>query len=153
MTMQFMNGQLKSRRWRRAAFVPAMMLLSGCGLDFSLVPMAGEPDRTELTEWQHKRLLDAPLAALPEDIAASLPNDGVADAARFLTRTLETAPDGQQRLWRSIDGQTVLAIRPVSTAADGETVCRRAVLSLETAGTRRDFDLRACRSSNGIWTP
>jgi len=152
MMTQFMNGQLKSRRWRLAVFTPAMVLLSGCGLDFSLVPMAAEPDRTELAEWQNKQLLDAPLAVLPNDIAASLPNDRVADAARFLTRTLETAPDGQQRLWRSLDGETVLAIRPVSTAAGGETVCRRAVLSLETAGTRRDFDLQACRSSNGIWT-
>jgi surface antigen len=130
----------------------ATVLLSGCGMNFSLLPANGEPSRTELSEWQYRTLLEQPLKAVPDEISEQLPQAHRADAARFLTRTLETAPDGVSRHWQSIDRSAALAIRPVSTAVNGRTVCRNAILRLETADGGQEATLHACRSENGVWT-
>jgi len=132
--------------------VPVAALLSGCGFSFPFLPTSGEPYRAELAEWQQNQLLAAPLRAMPQEVADGLPDEHLADASRFLMRTLETAPDGQNRHWRSLDRKAVLDIRLVSTAADGEAVCRQAVLSLETVNSSGDYRLQACRLRNGTWT-
>ena len=144
-------NSVKIRLRRMAAFVPVMALLSGCGFNFPLLPAAGDPYRSELAEWQQNQLLEAPLGALPREVADGLPDEYIADAARFLTRTLETAPDGQKRHWRSLDRTAVLDIRLISTDADGGAVCRQAVLSLETRESSQDYELQVCRLRNGTW--
>lgn len=142
---------MSSRQWGGVVLFPALVMLSGCGMNLSLLPVDDEPSRTELSEWQYHELLDQPQKAMPKTIAASLPDDHVADAARFLTRTLETAPDGVERQWHSTDKTTVLSIQPVSTTVNGQVVCRQAVLNLETADAKQEAGLHACRSDNGIW--
>jgi surface antigen len=147
------NGTREGTRLRRlAALAPVIGLLSGYGLSLSLLPSADEPYRTELADWQRNQLLAAQLGAMPQEVADGLPYEQIADAARFLTRTLETAPNGQKRHWKSLNRKAVLDIRLVSTTTDGEAICRQAVLSLETAETSRDYKLQACRLRNGTWT-
>lgn len=143
---------MSSRQWRCTVLLPPLILLSGCGMSLSLLPVGDEPSRTELSEWQYHELLEQPLKAMPETIAASLPDNFVADAARFVTRTLETAPDGVARRWQSVDKTAALAIRPISTVVNGQTICRQAVVNLETAASHQEANLHACRSDNGIWT-
>lgn len=141
-----------SSRWRFAALFPALIPISGCGLDLPFLPMAGEPPPAELPEWQYGDLLNKTLMAMPEDMAEILPEQYVAEAARFLTRTLETAPDGASREWHSANGEAALAVRLISTAADGTGVCREAVLNLETADANEALNIRTCRLNNGLWT-
>lgn len=140
-----------SRHWRRAALVPALILLSGCGLTPSLLPLADEPSTAELSEWQYSRLLEQPLKAMPEEVVKSLSERHAAEAARFLTRTLETAPDGSARRWHSADKTAALAVRPISTAIEGGSVCRRAMLKVETADIGKEWTLHACRTDDGLW--
>lgn len=141
-----------TRLRRMTALAPIMaLLLSGCGLNLAMLPDTDAPYRAELTKWQQDQLLIAPLGAMPQEVADGLPDEYVADASRFLTRTLETAPDGQRRSWRSIDRKTALGIRPISTSSNEDGICRHAVLSLETAESSRDIDLQACRLKNGTW--
>lgn len=151
--MQSTVKDADTRLRRMTALAPIMaLLLSGCGLNLAMLPDTDKPYRTELTKWQQDQLLMAPLGAMPQEVADGLPDEHLADASRFLTRTLETAPDGQKRHWRSLDRQAALDIRLVSTAADGDAVCRQAVLSLETANSSGDYKLQACRLRNGTWT-
>lgn len=151
MTMQSVVNRASIKLLRLAILGPVMALLSGCGFVSSLLPTSDEPYRSELSEWQQGQLLAAPLGAMPQEVADGLPDEHLVDAARFLMRTLETAPDGQKRHWRSLDRAAVLDVRLVSTATDGEAVCRQAVLSLKTANSSGDYNLQACRLRNGTW--
>ncbi|MBE9554501.1 MAG: hypothetical protein IMF05_13645 [Proteobacteria bacterium] len=151
MMMQSTGREMSARPWRLATLVPAMALLSSCGFSFSFLPGADEPYRTELANWQQEQLLEAPLGAMPQEIADDLPDEYLADAGRFLTRTLEPAPDGAARRWQSSDRTAALTVQAVSTDMTGKTICRTAIVSSEFAGAGRDYNLRSCRKANGTW--
>ena len=151
MMKQSTGRDMSAGPWRLASLAPAMALLSSCGFNFSLLPSAAEPYRTELADWHQEQLLEAPLGALPQDIADGLPDEYLADAWRFLARALETAPDGAARRWQSGDRTAALTVLAVSTDLTGKTICRTAIVSKEIAGAGRDYDLRSCRKANGTW--
>lgn len=148
---QSTGRDMSARPWRLATLVPAMALLSSCGFSLSLLSGADEPYRNELADWHQGQLLEASLGAMPQEIADGLPDEYLADAARFLTRTLETAPDGAARRWQSSDRTAALTVQAVSTDMTGKTICRTAIVSSEFAGAGRDYDLRSCRKANGTW--
>lgn len=128
----------------------AAFWLGGCSGD-SLFPMSAEPDRTELTEWQQESFLKAAIAVLPEEAADDIPSGQAQHAARFVARTLETAPDGQVRRWKSADSGTALVVRPLVTEVNGGSICRDFRLEIEIEGKASHFTSRACRMSSGIW--
>lgn len=128
----------------------AMLLLGGCSGN-SLFPTAAEPDRTELSEWQQEELLKAALAALPRETSASLPAAYAPEIARFLSRALETAPDGEERRWTSADRTFGLRFRPTATAIAEDSICRKFNLELGLPDGKRIVTLRACRLKSGRW--
>lgn len=128
----------------------AAVLLGGCA-GSSLFPMSVEPDRTELTEWQQETLLKTALAVMPPEAANSIPSSQGRQAARFVARALETAPDGQTRNWQTADRSISLSVRPIATDSSSESICRDYDLKIKLAGATSSFTPRACRTTNGIW--
>ncbi len=91
---------------------------------------------------------------LPPALVSSFPNGHAPSVARFVSRTLETAPDGESRRWPTTDPSVTLVIRADSTEIVGDAICRRATIIVEGAAAEpRRFPYRACRRSTGMWTP
>ena len=130
----------------------ATVLLSGCGSVLSLLPPANEPVAGETAELRDQQFPRASLMEMPREIAAAFPDGHGPGAARFLTRTLETAPDGDRRRWQSDDRTVVFVVQPNSTTVTAGSICRSAILTVETPQDDRSFDLRTCRQKNGMWT-
>ena len=147
----------RNARRRGPAGLPAIAcalataLLSGCGSVLSLLPPANEPVGSETAELPNQQFLRASLLQMPREIAAAFPDGQGPGAARFLTRTLETAPDGDRRRWQSDDRTVVFVVQPNSTTVTEGTICRSAILTVETPQDDRRFDLRTCRLKNGMW--
>ena len=93
-------------------------------------------------------------AVMPPALAPSFPNGHAFSVGRFVSRTLETAPDGESRRWPTTDPSVTLVIRADSTEFVGDTICRRATIIVESIvdGTRQ-FSYRACRRATGMWSP
>ena len=81
------------------------------------------------------------------------PNGHAFSIARFVSRTLETAPDGQSRRWPTNDPSVTLVITPESTEITGDAICRRATIVVESPLGARRLPYRACRRATGMWTP
>lgn len=132
----------------RLVLAPALVLavfLSACAgsetssrLD-SAEPAKSEPEVVEVI--------------MPADLQAAFPNGHVFSVSRFVSRTLETAPDGQSRRWPTNDPAVILVIRPENTEFVGDTVCRRATIVIENRTRKQQFDYRACRTATGVWVP
>lgn len=142
--------------WRRrfpgvSAGVLAALLLAGCSPGFSYFPPSSEPVRTDAAEWRNHQFQQISLVRMPREIASAIPDRHGPGAARFLIRTLETAPDGDMRRWQSMDQTVIFDVQPNSTTVTGGTICRGAVLRIKTAQEDRSFDLRICRQKNGMW--
>lgn len=142
---------LKDAALRATLAASVLATVSGCGLK-ALLPAASEPNRSELAEWHHQKLLTKTLAVLPAEVIDTLGADRQAAAARFVTRVLETAPDGEARHLRSADRKVHLAILPIATTVTAGRICRSAELTVEYDGTPHRYRLDACRHDNGIWT-
>ncbi len=101
---------------------------------------------------QHDAAPPVAVAIIPDDISSTLLNGYSAEAANFYARTLETAPDGATRHWQSLDRATTLIVQPRATQVTATLICREVAVQVVTAHGRRDFELRACRLQNGLWT-
>ena len=135
-----------------ACALATVLLLSGCVSGLTFFPPGNEPVRTESAELRDQQFQQISLVRMPREIAAAIPDRYGPGAARFLTRTLETAPDGDIRRWQSFDRVVVFDVRPSSTTVTAESICRNVVLRVETAQDNRSFNLRTCRQKNGMWT-
>lgn len=91
---------------------------------------------------------------MPPMLAPSFPNGHAFSVARFVSRTLETAADGESRRWPTLDASVTLVIRADSTEIVGDTICRNATIIVESlADGTRNFSYRACRRATGMWSP
>lgn len=91
--------------------------------------------------------------AMPPDLLPVFPNGQAFSVARFVSRTLETAPDGESRRWPTLAPDVTLVIRPDQTEFVDGAVCRRATLIIKGPQGEQRFQYRACRQPNGIWRP
>lgn len=131
--------------------VVAPVVLSGCGLGFPFLPATAEPVGTVTAEQEERSLHQALLAVMPAEMKSAFPNGHAPGAARFLMRTLETAPDGEKRQWQSIDRAITLVVRPNVTTVNVDTLCRIAHVTVVSPGGSKQFEYRACRLKNGTW--
>lgn len=91
---------------------------------------------------------------MPPALVSSFPNGHAFSVGRFVSRTLETAPDGESRRWPTTDPSVTLVVRADSTEIIGDTICRRATIVVESlSGGTQQFPYRACRRSTGMWIP
>ena len=91
---------------------------------------------------------------MPPALVSSFPNGHAFSVGRFVSRTLETAPDGERRRWPTTDPSVILVIRADSTEIVGDTICRRATITVESlSGGAQHFPYRACRRTTGMWVP
>jgi hypothetical protein len=129
------------------AYVAAVLAVTGCtGSPVNTAPAeppVGQDARPAAME-----------ADLPPDLLPVFPNGYAFSVGRFVSRTLETSPDGESRRWPTTDPSVILVIRADSTEIVDETICRRATIIVESpsAGTQR-FAYRACRRATGMWAP
>lgn len=92
-------------------------------------------------------------AAMPTDLLPVFPNGDASHVARFVSRTLETAPDGESRRWPTMAPDVTLVIRPDRTEFVDGAICRRATIIIDGPQGEQRFQYRACRQSNGLWNP
>ncbi len=138
--------------WRALVCGALAAALGGCAQ--TSPPAAGVPSEAVSPPQTHVDDGTPPLSAavMPDEISSALLNGYTAEAARFLARTLETAPDGAKRRWRSIDKGTTLIVQPRATHVTAQVICRDVEVRVVTARGSRDFEMRACRLQNGLWT-
>lgn len=140
-----MAGSLRSVGTRRtSACLVILGLVSGCA--GSQQPSVNAPPG----------IPPAPVVdvVLPPALESSFPNGHAFSVGRFVSRTLETAPDGESRRWPTTDPSVILVIRAESTEIVGDTICRRATIIVESpAAGEQQFSYRACRRATGMWSP
>ncbi len=91
---------------------------------------------------------------LPSSLALVVPVEHTASIARFISRTLETAPNGQARRWPSPDKDLAVSVRPEATEISSDrSLCRRATMTVGLNVNRRDYPFRVCRNTTGVWEP
>ncbi len=146
--MTDMAGSLLTAGIARASICLAILgLVSGCA--GSPGPSADVPPA--IPQGPAAPVVDA---IMPPALVSSFPNGHAFSVGRFVSRTLETAPDGESRRWPTTDPSVTLVIRADSTEIVGDTICRRATIVVENAsGGTRQFPYRACRRSTGMWIP
>lgn len=136
----------RPRPFARLTCLAIAMLLPAC----SGAPAGTGPAEPETTRESRPMAIEA---AMPPDLLPVFPNGHVFSVARFVSRTLETAPDGESRRWPAMDRDITLVIRPDRTEFIDGAVCRRATLIIGGPQGEQRFLYRACRQPNGLWSP
>ena len=146
--MTDMAGSLLTAGIARASIYLAILgLVSGC---------AGSPEPSVDAQPVTPQAPAAPVVevVMPPALVSSFPNGHAFSVGRFVSRTLETAPDGESRRWPTTDPSVTLVIRADSTEIVGDTICRRATIIVESPfGGAKQFSYRACRRATGMWSP
>ena len=85
------------------------------------------------------------------DLLSDLTDEMAIAISEAAQRTLETAPDGVERVWFSRDQGVRWSITPTSTHFDTGVLCRDYLNIIELGAKRGTATAHACRKGNGRW--